>query len=66
MNFSEQLEKIFVAEEEIPEEFKLPSEVHQRTYISNGKLKQWDGFVQLLNEIVSREASNFLSTKFIF
>lgn len=43
MNFFEQLEKIFVTEEEIAAEFKLPSEVNQRTILLNGEMIQWDG-----------------------
>ncbi len=45
MNFTEQLEKIFVTEEEIPKEFALPSEVHQKTYLSNGEMLHWNGAV---------------------
>jgi glyceraldehyde-3-phosphate dehydrogenase (NADP+) len=45
MTFTEQLEKIFVAEEEIPKEFALPAEVHQRTYLCNGEMLQWNGDV---------------------
>jgi glyceraldehyde-3-phosphate dehydrogenase (NADP+) len=45
MNFTEQLETIFVTEEEIPQEFALPSEIHQRTYLSNGEMLEWSGDV---------------------
>jgi acyl-CoA reductase-like NAD-dependent aldehyde dehydrogenase len=45
MSFTEQLEKIFVTEEEIPKEFGLPNEVHQQTYLSNGEMVQWHGDV---------------------
>ncbi|MDQ6813944.1 MAG: aldehyde dehydrogenase family protein, partial [Bacteroidota bacterium] len=45
MNFTDQLEKIFVTEEEIPKEFALPSEVHQRAYLCNGELIEWEGAV---------------------
>jgi glyceraldehyde-3-phosphate dehydrogenase (NADP+) len=43
MNFTDQLEKIFVTEEEIPGEFALPGEVHQKTYLSNGEMLHWSG-----------------------
>ena len=46
MNFSEQIEKIFVTEEEIPAEYKLPSEINQKTFLLNGEMVQWDGTVQ--------------------
>jgi acyl-CoA reductase-like NAD-dependent aldehyde dehydrogenase len=42
-NFAEQLEKIFVTEEEIPVEFRLPGEIHQREYLTNGEMLTWDG-----------------------
>ena len=42
-DFTEQLEKIFVTEEEIPADFRLPAEIHQRAYLSNGEMLQWDG-----------------------
>ncbi|TDH27784.1 NADP-dependent glyceraldehyde-3-phosphate dehydrogenase [Segetibacter sp. 3557_3] len=45
MTFTEELDKIFVTEEEIPEKFNLTEEVHQRTYLSNGEMKTWKGSV---------------------
>ncbi len=45
MTFTEELDKIFVAAEEIPEAFNLKEEVHQRTYLSNGEMKTWKGSV---------------------
>lgn len=42
-NFTEQLEKIFVAEDEIPVDYRLPGEIHQREYLSNGAMLHWDG-----------------------
>ncbi len=42
-NFTEQLEKIFVTENEVPPEFRLPGEIHQKEYLSNGEMLQWDG-----------------------
>jgi hypothetical protein len=45
MSFKEQLDKIFVTEEEIPTEFTLPGEVNQDTYLTNGKMVKWDGDV---------------------
>ena len=43
MNFNDQLQAIFVEEHQIPEEFKLAEEVHQREYLSDGELRAWDG-----------------------
>ena len=45
MNFIEQIEKMYVTEEEIPQEFALPEPLHQRTYLSNGEMVQWNGAV---------------------
>ncbi|SMC90515.1 NADP-dependent glyceraldehyde-3-phosphate dehydrogenase [Pedobacter africanus] len=40
-----QLDSIFVEEDQIPEEFKLSEEVHQREYLSNGEMHTWSGEV---------------------
>jgi glyceraldehyde-3-phosphate dehydrogenase (NADP+) len=45
MNFTEQIERIFVEAKDIPQEFALASEIHQREYLSNGEMKQWNGQV---------------------
>src|SRR5690349_6911527 len=45
MTFKDHLDSIFVAESEIPEEFRLTHEVHQREYLSNGKMHSWSGEV---------------------
>jgi len=45
MEFSSTLQNIFFKAEDIPAEFQLPSEVHQREYLSNGEMKSWDGQV---------------------
>src|SRR3712207_5494239 len=65
MNFFEQLQKIFVTEEEIPEEFKLPSEVNQKTYLSNGEMKQWDGAVHEVYSPVCVQTPGGLNRKLI-
>lgn len=65
MNFTEQLEKIFVTEEEIPEEYKLSSEADQRTYLSNGEMKQWDGEVHEVYSPVCIRTAEGLKRKLI-
>src|SRR3954466_5780788 len=65
MSFTEQLEKIFVTEEEIPKEFSLPSEVHQRTYLSNGEMKQWDGAVHEVYSPICVRTAEGLKRKLI-
>ncbi len=44
-SFSDELEKMFVKKEEIPEAFDLTEELHQRLYLTNGELKKWKGDV---------------------
>jgi hypothetical protein len=38
MGFQEKLNALFLTEEEIPVQFKLAQEVHQRVYLSNGEM----------------------------
>lgn len=45
MSFTEELAKIFVTENEIPDAYILKNEIHQRTYLSNGEMKEWQGDV---------------------
>jgi acyl-CoA reductase-like NAD-dependent aldehyde dehydrogenase len=45
MTFKDHLDSIFVDERDIPEEFRLTAEVHQREYLSNGKMHSWNGEV---------------------
>ena len=39
----EKIKSIFVTEDEIPKEFNLTEELHQKEYLSNGKMLKWDG-----------------------
>ncbi|WP_066829456.1 NADP-dependent glyceraldehyde-3-phosphate dehydrogenase [Rufibacter ruber] len=39
----EDLKAIFVTEEQIPEEYSLSAELHQKEYLSNGFMKIWNG-----------------------
>lgn len=39
----EKIKAIFVAEHEIPDEFNLTQELHQKEYLSNGKMLPWNG-----------------------
>lgn len=43
-NFKDSLADLFVTEDQIPEEFRI-EELHQRTYLVNGEMKQWEGAV---------------------
>lgn len=42
MSFQDQLRSLFVAEDQIPEQYRI-EELHQREYLSNGEMKKWDG-----------------------
>ena len=48
-NLAQQLEILFPAEDQIPEEFRI-EELHQRDYLVDGEIRQWDGPTQ---EVVS-------------
>ena len=43
MSFKEEIRSRFVAEVDVPEAYRLPEEIHQKEYLSNGQMKQWDG-----------------------
>ncbi len=65
MNFTEQLEKIFVTADEIPKEFMLASELNQKTYLTNGEMKQWDGDVHEVYSPVCIRTAEGLKRKLI-
>jgi glyceraldehyde-3-phosphate dehydrogenase (NADP+) len=44
MSFKDELNSLFVEESQIPEEYRIEP-IHQREYLSNGEMKQWDGEV---------------------
>ena len=39
----EKIKSIFITEDEIPKEFNLTEEIHQKEYLSNGRMLKWDG-----------------------
>lgn len=43
MSFEDQLRSLFVEESQVPAEYRLDGELHQREYLSNGEMKKWDG-----------------------
>jgi len=43
MSFENQLKSLFVEESQVPAEYRLDGELHQREYLSNGEMKKWDG-----------------------
>lgn len=41
----DELRKLFVAEEAIPEQYRITKELHQKEFLTNGELKPWNGAV---------------------
>ncbi|WP_149243161.1 NADP-dependent glyceraldehyde-3-phosphate dehydrogenase [Dyadobacter sp. 32] len=65
MDFHSTLKSIFPTEEAIPSEFRLPSEIHQREYLSNGEMKQWNGPVHEVYSPICVQTSTGLERKLI-
>lgn len=65
MDFKTTLENLFVEAKDVPAEFSLPSEVHQREYLSNGVMKQWDGPVHEVFSPICIKTENGLERKLI-
>ena len=65
MDFKTTLENIFVEAKDVPAEFSLPSEIHQREYLSNGEMKQWNGQVHEVYSPVCIKTENGLERKLI-
>ncbi|ETZ22512.1 NADP-dependent glyceraldehyde-3-phosphate dehydrogenase [Pedobacter sp. V48] len=65
MTFKDHLDSIFVEERDIPEEFRLAEEVHQREYLSNGKMHSWNGEVHEVLSPICIKTSTGLKRKVI-
>jgi glyceraldehyde-3-phosphate dehydrogenase (NADP+) len=65
MSFTEDLEKMFVREDEIPEQYAIKEEIHQREYLCNGEMKAWDGKVQEVYSPICIRTENGLQRKLI-
>jgi acyl-CoA reductase-like NAD-dependent aldehyde dehydrogenase len=66
MEFSDQLKSIFVPESTIPIEFNLPQEIHQREYLCNGEMRQWNGDVsEVYSPVCIPDEQGNLVRKFI-
>ncbi len=63
--FAEELEEIFVTEDQVPQEYKLPGEINQRTYLSNGEMLEWKGDVHQVYSPVCFRTANGLERKLI-
>lgn len=52
MSFENQLTSLFIDENQIPAEYQLGEEVHQREYLCDGEMRKWDGpFSDVLSPI---------------
>lgn len=65
MSFQEDLLNIFVTENEIPAAYNLPNEIHQRSYLSNGEMKEWNGTVHTVLSPICIQTSEGLKRKVI-
>ncbi|MRG47822.1 aldehyde dehydrogenase family protein [Chitinophaga sp. SYP-B3965] len=63
--FEEQLNNLFPADSAIPEEFRLPAEVHQREYLSDGVMKTWTGEVHTVLSPICIKTEKGLERKVI-
>ncbi len=65
MSFTESLDNLFVPETEIPAQFALEKEIHQREYLCNGEMKSWNGAVHEVYSPVCIKTANGLQRKLI-
>lgn len=65
MSFQEQLNELFLTEEQIPADFKLGAEVNQREYLSNGEMLSWTGDVHTVLSPICIKTANGLERKVI-
>lgn len=64
MSFKDELNSLFVEESEIPTEYRIEP-IHQREYLSNGEMKQWDGEVSEVYSPICIPTPNGLQRKLI-
>lgn len=65
MSFEDQLSSLFIEENQIPAEYRLDEELHQREYLSNGEMKKWDGPVSEVYSPVCFPGADGLKRKLI-
>lgn len=66
MNFNDRLKSLFVPESDIPEEFVIREELHQREYLCNGEMRSWTGPVsEVYSPICIPDEQGTLKRKFI-
>ncbi|MCD0488737.1 NADP-dependent glyceraldehyde-3-phosphate dehydrogenase [Pedobacter sp. MC2016-14] len=65
MTFQEQLDSIFVTEDQIPEAFRLSEELNQREYLSDGEMRTWNGEVHTVLSPICIQTPEGLQRKVI-
>lgn len=65
MQFRDEIARKFVSEKEIPEQFSLGQDLHQREYLSNGEMKSWQGAVHEVYSPVCIRTEKGLQRKLI-
>jgi acyl-CoA reductase-like NAD-dependent aldehyde dehydrogenase len=65
MSLQETLTNIFVSEIQIPEAFRLSSELHQGEYLCNGQMKPWNGERHTVLSPICLQTANGLERKVI-
>lgn len=60
MSISDRLKQLFTTAGTVPEPFQLPAQLHQRTYLSNGEMKEWAGDVHEVFSPICVPTSNGL------
>jgi len=65
MSFQEELNELFLTEEQIPTDFKLVEEVNQREYLSNGEMLPWNGDVHTVLSPICIQTASGLQRKII-
>lgn len=65
MSFEDQLKSLFVEESQIPAEYQLGEQLHQREYLCNGEMKKWDGPVSMVYSPVCIPGPDGLKRKVI-
>jgi len=59
------LNSIFVNEEQIPDAYRLRTELHQREYLTDGEMRPWNGEMHTVLSPVCIETSDGLKRKII-
>ncbi len=63
--FAKKLNEIFVTEDQVPEEYKLPAQINQSSYLSNGEMLEWTGEVHQVYSPVCFRTPSGLERKLI-